>query len=231
VSSEETVFPGSLGGIDYTEEDFNRNEWSKAMGFVGKHSEISWIYSLKRENEYELSPTGGVPGISQEDLQGHSVTSVSYFLDDAEIPLIEDMDPLGRPPQAVADRLMNAYFNTVHPSFPIIGKETFKGQYKSFYSSPFVRPGRRWLAILNLIYAIATRYFRQVHSEHTDTGDDELVYFSRAWRLSMGESAILGHPDLQQVQVEGLSSFYLLCMGHVNRYGHHLLFGLRLQFF
>ncbi|KAL1965844.1 hypothetical protein VTN77DRAFT_5165 [Rasamsonia byssochlamydoides] len=212
-----TILTGLLGGIDYTEEDFNRNERSKAVGFVGKHSEMSWIYSLKREIEYEFSGPGSVPAVSPEDQERHSIASVSYFLDDVEIPIIEDIDPLGRPPQAVADELMNGYFNNVHPAFPIIRKETFMGQYKSFYSTPFVRPGRRWLAILNLIYAIAARYFRQIQTERAVTGDDDLVYFSRAWKLGMGESAILGHPDLQQVQVEGLSSFYLLSIGHINR--------------
>jgi hypothetical protein len=30
--------------------------------------------------------------------------------------------------------------------------------------------------------------------------------------------ALLSHPNLQQVQVEGLSAFYLLSVGQVNRY-------------
>jgi hypothetical protein len=189
------------------------------MGFVGKHSETSWICNLTREIEYDSSALGNVPALSREDFQDHhSVASVSYFLDDADIPLIDDVDPSGRPPQTVADDLMNIYFNTVHPSFPIVGKETFLGQVKSFYTTPFVRPGRRWLAILNLIHAIATRCYQQIHLRNIDGGDNELVYFSRAWKLGMGENAILGHPDLQQIQVEGLTSFYLLTVGHVNRY-------------
>ncbi|KAL1989031.1 hypothetical protein VTN96DRAFT_5794 [Rasamsonia emersonii] len=212
----QTVLSELLGGIDYTEEDFNRSERSKAVGCVGKQSAMSWIYSLKREIESEFPGSG--PAVSPEDPQERqSVASVSYFLDDAEIPLVEDVDLLGRPSQMVADELMNGYFNMIHPSFPIIGKETFMGQYKSFYSTPLVRPGRRWLAILNLIYAIATRNLRQIQPERIVTGDDDLVYFSRAWKLGMGENAILAHPDLQQVQVEGLTSLYLMSIGHVNR--------------
>jgi hypothetical protein len=43
----------------------------------------------------------------------------------------------------------------VHPVFPIIGKGMFLGQYRSLYMNPHVCPGKRWLAILNLVFAIA----------------------------------------------------------------------------
>lgn len=33
----------------------------------------------------------------------------------------------------------------------------------------------------------------------------------------MSDIALLDHPNLQQVQVEGLTSFYLLSVGQVNR--------------
>ncbi|KAA8649933.1 putative C6 transcription factor [Aspergillus tanneri] len=46
--------------------------------------------------------------------------------------------------------------------------------------------------------------------------DDDRVYFSRAWKLNMSEVALLDHPNLQQVQVEGLTSFYLSSVGQVN---------------
>jgi hypothetical protein len=51
-------------------------------------------------------------------------------------------------------------------------------------------------------------------------------FFSRAWRLCMDKDALRNHPNLQQVQVEGLSAFYLLTCGQVNRCA--LLFLLRL---
>jgi hypothetical protein len=44
-----------------------------------------------------------------------------------------------------------------------------------------------------------------------------LVYFSRAWILSMDKASVRNHPNLQQVQVEGLAAFYLLASGQVNR--------------
>ncbi|KAH8692227.1 putative C6 transcription factor [Talaromyces proteolyticus] len=209
-----------LSGADYTEEDFNRNERSIALGFVGRHSETSWLYNLKREiesNNVDAEQTEQTP--PEEDLQDrNSIASVSYFLDDADIPIIEDLDPLERPSRVVANRLVLTFFNTVHGTFPIIGKETFLSQVNSFYSAPFARPGRRWLAILNLVFAIASRnYHHQIQPSSLDVGEETLQYFSRAWRLGMKDSSLLGHPDLQQAQVEGLTAFLLLSLGHANR--------------
>ncbi|KAE8375444.1 fungal-specific transcription factor domain-containing protein [Aspergillus bertholletiae] len=201
----------SLVALDYVNEDFNRDEKIQAMGFVGEHSEITWLYRLRRMLERSVTPS------PKESCDRQSVASVSYFLDDSDIPVIYNVDPMQRPSQMLADRLVDNYFSIIHPFFPIIGKAIFLRQYKSFYSAPCVRPGKRWLAILNLIFGIAARYCHQMESGAQDTPDDGPVYFSRAWKLSMSDVALLDHPNLQQVQVEGLTSFYLLSVGQVNR--------------
>lgn len=145
------------------------------------------------------------------------VTTANYFIDDTEVIILDDVDLSQRPLPAVADRLVESFFYTVHPCFPVVSKVTFLGQYKSFYSAPSVRPGKRWLAILNLIFAIATKY-GSGSLEDAETGaDHHTTYFSRAWKLSMGNIALLDHPNLQQVQVEGLSAFYLMAVGQANR--------------
>ncbi|KAH1753624.1 hypothetical protein KXV31_007513 [Aspergillus fumigatus] len=201
----------SLGALDYTSEDFNRDEKIQAMGFVGEHSEIAWIYRLKRLLE-QVSV-----GSKEIDTDRQSVASASFFLDDSDITVLDDIDLSQRPAQTVADQLVDEYFQVVHPSFPIIGKLVFLRQYRSFYSSPHVRPGKRWLAVLNLVFAIGARCSRYSQGDNGGVTDDETLYFSRAWRLSMSDIALLDHPNLQQVQVEGLTSFYLLSVGQVNR--------------
>ncbi|TPR04946.1 hypothetical protein CAN33_0032275 [Aspergillus niger] len=166
----------------------------QAMGFVGEHSEIAWMYRLKRllERSNSASP--------RETWDRHSVSSVNFFLDDSDIPVIDDVDPSQRPPVAVADQLVDGYFHAVHPTFPIVGKMIFLAQYKSFYSAPHVRPGKRWLAILNLIFAVAAKHARHLYNDAGNGIDDSLVYFSRAWKLSMSDTALLEHPNLQQVR-------------------------------
>ncbi|KAF9887022.1 hypothetical protein FE257_010638 [Aspergillus nanangensis] len=204
-----TVLNSSLGALDYTNEDFNRDEKTQAIGFVGEHSEMAWLYRLKRLLDQPSSAAFG------ESWDRHTVASVNFFQDDSDTPVIDNIDHNQKIPQNVSDKLVEHYFQMAHPSFPIVGKVLFLRQYKSYYSSSTVYPNKRWLAILNLIFAIATRCSRQ---DDSDTpSNDDLLYFSRAWKLSMSDVALLDHPNLQQVQVEGLTSFYLASIGQVNR--------------
>lgn len=89
------------------------------MGFVGEHSEIAWIYRLKRLLE-QVSV-----GSKEIDTDRQSVASASFFLDDSDITVLDDIDLSQRPAQTVADQLVDEYFQVVHPSFPIIGKLVF----------------------------------------------------------------------------------------------------------
>jgi hypothetical protein len=200
----------SLGYADYTEEDYNRDDKVQAMGFVGEHSEMAWLYRLKRDLDHDSSsPVKDAP-------EHPAISSVNYFQDDSELSVLEPVDLTRWPPQHLADNLVDAYFHAVHPAFPIFGKATFLTQYRSFYSNPNSRPGKRWLALLNLVFAIATRHSLLTDQLRPDQ-DDHQTFFARAWSLSIGKVALLDHPDLQQVQVEGLAAFYLLSIGQVNR--------------
>lgn len=202
--------------IDYIDEDYNRDEKVQALGFVGEHSEIAWLYRLKRELDNDSLAAATPESAAQNDRP--SVASANFFLDDARILVIDDVDLSQKPSPAAAEKLVECYFEIVHPTFPIIGKATFWGQYKAFYSNPLVRPGKRWMAILNLIFALAAKYSYLFQEDTEDTQEDHVVFFSRAWKLSMSDVALLDHPNLQQVQVEGLTSFYLLTVGQINRY-------------
>ncbi|KKK15523.1 hypothetical protein P175DRAFT_0533057 [Aspergillus ochraceoroseus IBT 24754] len=204
-----TEWSSPLGSVDFTNEDFNRDR-IQAMGFVGEHSEVAWIYKLKQLINQSAPPADGT------DPNHGSFTTVNFFLDDSDVAVVEDIDLFQRPLITVADRLVDVYFQAVHPSFPIISKVVFLGQYKSFYSTPSSRPGKRWLAILNLIFSIAAKYAGLVSPARDVAEDDHHIYFSRAWKLSMRDVA-LDHPNLQQVQVEGLSALYLMIIGHSNR--------------
>ncbi|KAJ5393986.1 uncharacterized protein N7487_011627 [Penicillium crustosum] len=211
LSSRTDASPISIpsGTVDYTEEDFNRDEKAQATGFVGEHSEMVWLYRLKRDLDHKslkgLKKTTELPSIS----------SVNYFQNDSEILFLDDIDLAHRPPQQIANKLVETYFHVVHPTFPIIGKAIFLNQYRSFYANPNVRPGKRWIIVLNLVFAIATRHAFLADQPQPNC-DDHQIYFARAWRLNVG-SVLLHHPDLQQAQVEGLATFYLLSVGQVNR--------------
>ncbi|GAD95724.1 hypothetical protein PVAR5_4370 [Paecilomyces variotii No. 5] len=216
---------GSFDEVDRVEEDFNRDHTTRATGYIGKSSEITWLQKLSREVSYESEIKQESPSHEQcspaasskgEGSTEPSIASSSYYLDDMDITVPAQVDPYGMPSREVAARLFNAYLASVHPSFPIIGISTFISQYQLFFNQSSVKPGNKWLAILNLIFAIAAKYSHISRADWRGNEDDHQLYFARAKMLSMDDK-LFDHPDLQQVQVEGLASFYLLATDQINR--------------
>lgn len=234
--------PSSVAPLDladHTEEDFNRDDTARATGFIGRSSEITWLQKLSKEvnSEREIWPSSlsnadddnALPSPTltprADEASDPLVASTNYYLDDLEIVTTDQVDAYGVPSREMATKLLNAYLTSVHPSFPIIGISTFVSQFQVFFSQPFVRPGNKWLAILNLIFAIASKYGQLTNADWKKGEEDYQVYFARARKLSM-EDQLLHHPDLQQLQVEGLACFYMLASGYMNRYVGNATFAL-----
>ncbi|KAI9879214.1 MAG: hypothetical protein M1830_009215 [Pleopsidium flavum] len=235
---------GSTGSLDRVNEDFNRSEATRATGFIGKNSEISWLQSLKKQTEYvpsgcngdenhaqhsavdlssttsyaERAATWAGANSSQAVPNSHDValSESTYHCDDLTVLIPGQVDLYELPPKRTADAFFRNYLETVHPAFPIIGKITFAAQYHTFFETDNT-PGNNWLAILNLIFAIGAKYSHLVQAEWRGDERDHLLYFTRARMLAMNSDTILGHPDLQQVQVAGLMAFYLLSINQINR--------------
>ncbi|KAL4801199.1 fungal-specific transcription factor domain-containing protein [Aspergillus unguis] len=199
-------------GIEYIQEDFHKDKGLQAIGFMGGPSETSWINELYQVLEKDT------PFLDSEaSNKSQSLTSVCYFLDDEELVLDSTIDPYGRPPRHIADQLLDCYFFTVHPSFPIIAKIPFMQQYEMFYTRPDLQPTKRWLTILNLVFALASKFAQLVSKPWVVEADSPMTCFTRARKLNFTESQLLEHPNLQQVQVEGLTAFFLMAIGHINR--------------
>ncbi|KAJ6115194.1 hypothetical protein N7486_000972 [Penicillium sp. IBT 16267x] len=197
----------SLDAFDCTEEDLNQDARLQSMGFIGEPSEMACLYRLKRQLDQGVSS----PTCNQ------SISHMNYFLDDSDVTFNEEVDLSKWPSQAAADLLVHHYFDVIHPTFPAIGKLAFIGQYRKFYSNPNVRPGSRWRAVLNLIFAIASRHLLLANGKPSVEFEDHQVFFSRAWQLNLDKEMALSNPDLQQVQIEGLMAYYMLSVGYVNR--------------
>ncbi|KAE8396936.1 hypothetical protein BDV37DRAFT_292981 [Aspergillus pseudonomiae] len=167
-------------GVECVQEDFHGNRRLQPIGFIGGPSEMSWVRDLNRavEKDTEIL-NANTPNQSPSD-DSQALSKVSYFLDDQEITIDDDIDVHIRPSPDIAERLVRLYFHTVHPSFPIISRLSFTQQLESYYTKPYLRPTKKWLAILNLVFAAA------------------------AYQL-------IDHPDLQQVQVEGLIASWRAC--------------------
>ncbi|KAJ5177378.1 uncharacterized protein N7500_000077 [Penicillium coprophilum] len=228
-SDDSSTSMGSLDAIDQVDEDLDQNEDTRAAGFFGKNSEVNWIRKLEsgvgmkspREhlsNHFHKQSQRDPVAIQQlqQSLERQIPTSMmDYHLDGLDIPLIEPCNPLTVPPRDLADRYLHAYLINVHPTFSAIRKMTFISQYHQFFNNASTPP-RKWLAVLNMIFAIGCRYCRLIDEPHS-AGEEDLIYLTRARHLGLHSNVLFEHTDLQQIQLELLVAIYLLCLGQVNR--------------
>lgn len=113
--------------------------------------------------------------------------------------------------------LFNTYMDRVHATFPIVGRINLQNQFTKYLARPMNRPPAKWLAIINVIFAIAARLSHLVQADWRADERDHLIYFTRARLLAIDSDTLFNHPDLQTIQVLGLMAFYLLCVEQVNR--------------
>ena len=90
-------------------------------------------------------------------------------------------------------------------------------QYHHLFPEASIKPGKRWLAIFNMILAIGSR-FRQVSQPDVQEDSDEHMFFAQVKSLNISEDVLYDHDDLQLVQAEALMAFYFLALSQINRY-------------
>lgn len=225
-SSDSDSSVGSLEAVDVVGEDLDRSENSRASGYFGKNSDISWIQKL--EDNAHRSSSWDTLGRSAADVTSKNesdnvirdipIAAMNYHLDDLNIPSLDKgSDPMIMPSRELADEYLNAYMTLVNPFFSAVRKSTFEDQYlKSFNQG--ANPPRKWLAILNMIFAIGCRHCRMMNPDNSGVFDADMVFLMRARQLSFNENTLFEHTTLQQIQLEFLVSLYLLCVGQLNRY-------------
>jgi hypothetical protein len=233
--SDASAAAGSTGALDKTEEDFTRAD-AKDTGFIGKNSELTWLQRLRQENKYGSPPRessdpevrrreksaskqhtspSSIQPAAHED--GFTIQDSSYFLDNESVSVYEAVDPYEMPTREMANNLFEAYITRVHPSFPIVGKSVLSAQYHKFVLGQVKRPPDKWLAILNLMFAIGAKYSHLIQADWQADERDHLIYFTRARILSMNGDTMFEHPDLQQIQITGLMAFYMISISQINR--------------
>lgn len=232
--SDASAAAGSTGALDKTEEDFTRAD-AKDTGFMGKNSELTWLQRLRQENKYgsppresadpevrrreksgsKQSPSSTQPAAHED---GFTIQDSSYFLDNESLSIYEAVDPYEMPTRDMANNLFEAYITRVHPSFPIVGKSVLSAQYHKFVLGQVKRPPDKWLAILNLMFAVGAKYSHLIQADWQADDRDHLIYFTRARMLSMNGDTMFEHPDLQQIQITGLMAFYMISISQINRF-------------
>ena len=221
---------GSTESMDRVREDYNRGPDTRATGFHGKNSDLTWMARLKTrasqsstesDHSEENMATGETSPSYQNphfDRGPNPISACTYHCDDLNPLLHENIDLYAIPSRANANALFQSYLETVHPSFPIIGKTTFTQQYNTYFRRADQRkPNPNWLAILNMIFAIGAKYSHMIRANWHGDDRDGLIFFTRARMLGFNADAILGHSELQKVQITGLIAFYLMAINQINR--------------
>jgi hypothetical protein len=196
-------------------EDVNQNLQSRAMGYIGKNSELAWMHNLDNEptSSDRQNPTEYRPSLPSL----RSIIPLSYFLDEHNISSDREANPYILPTRLWGNYLIATYLQTVDPSFPLIEKSLFTLQYEQAFSQTRSRPSKKWMAILNMILAIGTKYCQLSHSGPETDIDNDGIFFRRAMTLSSNDSVHCEHADIQQVQIESLASIYYLASDQINR--------------
>lgn len=188
----------SLHSVDVLNTETCRGGNFRSCGYRGQNSDMVWIDGIRdnlarRDNNF---------------LAG--LLNVQYYeVDDVDPILDGPIDIYALPPQQVADHLVLTYFEVVHPFFPFLVRSTFMQQYEEFWiGSTSIKED--WLALLNIIFAIAYVYL-----------DWRLNYSNQHTILARRSKALLmGLPklgDITTVQSEALFAFYFMSSYRMNR--------------
>lgn len=212
------------------------DEGSQATGFIGKSSEVRWLRRLQQDAKSREETPSGPDGSNnseaakrrtevkaQREQQKPDIPTKSstFYLDGDGIEVDYSVERYELPTIEVAQRLLDRYMWTVQDTFPIVSRQTFTDQVRQYYVSimqgaPFHVP-ERWLATLNLVFAIGARYSHLTGADWQADSRDHIIYQSRAHMLNLDEPSLLFQPDLMRVQVNALFAFYSSSVGNVNR--------------
>ena len=217
---------GSMGSTDHVNLDelMQRQSAQRVPAFTGQASETKWT---ERLNEELLPKQDGEMSSSQSRDQGIPQTAtdgagkkIQPFAEDMDAAVVgHQIDPFSLPVKSTADHLVTAYFTTIHLSFPILNQMDFMDQYDQLYSTmdPEGFEHRTFVAILQLVFAIAAVHAHLIHADWTGDARDHMLYFSQARVLAVDTGILNDDCYLSQVQVFGLGGLYLLVTDQLNR--------------
>ena len=207
-----------MGPTDQINQDDMLPQHSARHGpaFAGQSSETKWTEKLNKEL---LPQKGANMSKAQSRTQGFSQKPQPYAEDMDSAVVGHQIDPFSLPVKSTADALMNAYFSTIHLSFPILNRTGFMSQYDQLYSTmdPEGFEHRPFIATLQLVFAIAAVHAHLIQADWTGDVRDHMLYFSQARVVAVDTGIFNDDCYLSQVQVFGLGGMYLLVTNQLNR--------------
>ena len=207
-----------MGPTDQVNQDdfLQQRSAHHTPAFAGQYSETKWTEKLEKEL---LPKQGAKMSKSQNGNQSLSQKSQPYAEDMDTAVVGHQIDPFSLPVKSTADSLVNAYFSTIHTSFPILNKMDFMNQYDQLYSTmdPEGFEQRTYIAQLQLVFAIAAVHAHLVQAHWAGDARDHMLYFAQARVLAVDSGIFNNDCYLSQVQMFGLGGMYLLVTDQLNR--------------
>lgn len=209
---------GSPGLLDVINEDTNRDEHTRAAGFMGKSSAVTWLQRAKKTAAHDLDDERRVRRSTGPDAN-RSFTDSTYHAELGDIPTAnpDEVNALDWPPPTVAKALVDSYFNQVHVSFPILSKNDFYTKFDTFPKDQISTEDQYWLSVANMVFAIGAKFSHLTNAEFRGDNRDHLVYYARARALGMDQRTLNQDPELQHTSCLGVLGLYLLATDQLNR--------------
>jgi hypothetical protein len=101
-------------------------------------------------------------------------------------------------------------------ALPIVREDLFKKQCNQLYNDGSSMPGKKWIAVFNLVLGIGAELHNMSRREERI---DNSMFLARAQNVNSLDSITGAHEDLQEVQAQTLMALYFLITSNINRYG------------
>ena len=223
-----------MGSLDAINEDTNRDEETRAAGYLGKSSAVRWIQRTKDYLDEDDDTKG-----SQKDAKepNNAFMAATCHADDTDFPSIdkESVNPYQLPSLQFAQFLVESYFKHTHPTVPILSEPDFR---ESFDKYIVPSPGQQrqigekqqnFFCSMNMVFAISARHAEVTRVYCPPDEDSHLVFFARASALGLDERALHKDAELENTTSLGLVSLYYLTLENINRFVLPLYFVDALQ--
>ncbi|KAL8637048.1 MAG: hypothetical protein Q9228_005639, partial [Teloschistes exilis] len=219
---------GSMGSTDHLNEDFFACESGPGRidSFLGQAATDNWVRRLKDSLEIStadeasgLEPQSAVNPIrprSQGDPGRPNVPEMDGPRHRASM-FVDHPNPYQLPPKLNADTFVNAYFTTVHPTFPILSRAQFLQNYEHLYSSADPdKASSSAFAMLHIVLAIGAIHTFVTQVPWARRERYHLLNFALT-KATIIDANMLSASAYEQVQLCGLGGLYFLMTYEINR--------------
>ncbi len=220
----ETLASGDVGStesLDIIHEDVDQDESSRATGFLGKGSEISWMQRAKKQATKHL--TANTEPEASSSGENISLAQASYYINNADTATIDrsQVNPFEWPIPSVALAYVTSYFDTIHSAFPIVYKNGFMAVFNQFPRNSIGNlssVNQHWLSQINIVFAIGAKFAYLTRAEYRGNETDHLIFYARARALGLEHQKYTDRAELDQVSCLGLLGLYLTMDHQINRF-------------